>query len=266
MVIDTSTLKRALKRPTAILDRADVNVVWPQVERRESSNHEQRFRPNRMYGRRSVDHVRIPIPTKGQRLSRRALDLAVALPALVLSIPIFVIVAVCIKCSSRGPIFFRQTRVGREHRSFRMVKFRTMPHGADRIVRGDPALWALYVENDFKLPKSSVNVSRLGNFLRKTSLDELPQLFNVIRGDMSVVGVRPVEPEQLGERSRASQGLYGVFQPGMTGHWQTRGRSLVQGEERVALDDEYVATWAPKKDVLILLRTPLAVMRRDQSA
>src|SRR5690606_9616350 len=158
------------------------------------------------------------------------------------------------------PAVFRQERIGLGGRTFAMYKFRTMRADAEEQLHADPELWARYVANDYKLPaEMDARITPVGRFLRRSSLDELPQLLNVLAGSMSLVGPRPVVPGEIakyGDRAEA----YLSVRPGLTGAWQVNGRSTVDYPDRVALDVEYVRTWNLWRDVTILARTPRAVI------
>ncbi len=199
------------------------------------------------------------------RALKRGLDLVGGSILLVLAAVPMAGLALLVKVTSRGPIVFKQERVGRDGRSFVILKFRTMVNGMYDDVRNDRDLWREYVEHDFKLPPHLARLTSVGSLLRKLSLDELPQLINIIKGDMGLVGVRPVERAQFEARGATSQALYTTFRPGLTGLWQVEGRSDVQHDHRVELDDTYVLTWAPWADVRLLARTPLAVLRMRRS-
>lgn len=184
---------------------------------------------------------------------------------LVVLAPVMLAIALIVKATSRGPALFRQQRVGRGGRPFTILKYRTMIDGTDAFVRSDAERWLEYVANDFKLTADSSRLTPVGKVLRKASLDELPQLINVLRGEMSIVGVRPLIADELAGRPVWSQQLYGVLTPGITGPWQVQGRSEVRGARRIDLDDEYVSQWTPRRDLLILVRTPAAVLRPYES-
>jgi lipopolysaccharide/colanic/teichoic acid biosynthesis glycosyltransferase len=174
---------------------------------------------------------------------------------------LLLIVAILIKLDSRGPVFFVQERLGLGGRVFRLVKFRTMRDGADaqkeRLAHlnrtGDPRL--------FKIPNDP-RVTRVGRWLRRWSIDELPQLWNVLKGDMSLVGPRPFPVSDLaGYQDHHFLRL--TMRPGITGLWQVAGRSdIVDFEEVVRLDRQYVERWSPWLDLVILARTVPAVLRR----
>jgi len=195
------------------------------------------------------------------QLLKRALDLVASILALVLLAPFFAVIAVLIKLDSRGPVFFRQCRVGERGTRFRIFKFRTMGRDADarkaevahlnRHLADDPRMFK--IEND---PR----VTRIGRFLRQYSLDELPQLLNVAKGEMSLVGPRPLISEEA--QHVREWGLKRLdLRPGITGLWQVLGRSEIPFEEMVRLDYLYVTTWSLWADCLLLLRTVAVVAR-----
>ncbi|MDB5349048.1 MAG: wcaJ [Planctomycetota bacterium] len=203
-----------------------------------------------------------PPATAANSIGKRAMDVAGAAVALILLAPILLVVAACIRVDSRGPILFRQLRVGHGGRRFWVLKFRTMVPDAER------KLGELETLNEsaggvlFKI-KHDPRVTRLGRFLRKTSLDELPQLFNVLRGDMSLVGPRPLQirdsdklealdPEGFAVRLTVPQGV--------TGPWQIGGRSAKDSDSMLRLDLEYVERWSLALDLKILLKTIPAVL------
>jgi exopolysaccharide production protein ExoY len=201
--------------------------------------------------------------SKTQLAAKRLADLAGACLLVVLSSPLLALTALIIKCSSKGPVFFRQTRIGQKGELIRIYKFRTMIADAEEMLKKDSKLRELYVANNFKLPKGrDPRITRIGAFLRATSLDELPQLFNVINGDMSLVGPRPVVPAEVGKYGDCVQLLLSA-KPGMTGHWQINGRSEIEEyARRVELDMEYIRDQSLGKDIEILLRTVPAVLLR----
>lgn len=172
---------------------------------------------------------------------------------LVLLAPLWLLLSLAIMWDSPGPVLFRQERVGAQGRRFTMVKFRTMRHQADQLAPTRPAGRFL-----FKLEQDP-RVTRVGAWLRRYSLDELPQLINVARGEMSLIGPRPALPEETMRYADEVHRRLAV-RPGMTGLWQVSGRSDLSWEETVRLDLDYVDNWTPSLDLRILLRTVSAVL------
>ena len=206
---------------------------------------------------------------------KRALDLLVSVPALLLLTPLFVVIAIAVKVSSKGPVLFRQERFGRHFEPFTFYKFRSMYADSDhsvhkayvsRLIAGrteagngtGEASAAAEKTRIFKITRDP-RVTPLGRLLRRTSLDELPQLWNVLRGEMSLVGPRPCIKYELDQYSDWHTLRLDV-KPGMTGLWQVSGRSTVGFDEMVKLDLAYVRQRSLWLDIRILLRTPLAVI------
>jgi lipopolysaccharide/colanic/teichoic acid biosynthesis glycosyltransferase len=176
----------------------------------------------------------------------RALDVAVAGTALAATSPVLALAALAVKLEDRGPVLYRQTRVGRDGRDFELLKLRTMVVGAEQLGAG------------YAVDRGDARITRVGRVLRRLSLDELPQLWNVVRGDMSIVGPRPTlryQVEQYDERQRRRLDV----KPGITGWAQIHGRATLPWPERIELDVWYVEHRDWKTDLLILLRTPLAL-------
>ena len=193
--------------------------------------------------------------------SKRALDLACVLLASPLLVLLGIVTAALVLITSRGPVLFGQERVGLGGGRFKMYKFRTMHPEAERLLQQDTDLWNEYVVNGFKLPAEiDRRITPVGRFLRRSSLDELPQILNVVAGTMSLVGPRPVVPAEV-DNYGAQRVVYLSVRPGITGAWQVNGRSTVDYPDRVAIDTEYVRTWTLWRDVKILARTPFAVLR-----
>jgi lipopolysaccharide/colanic/teichoic acid biosynthesis glycosyltransferase len=199
--------------------------------------------------------------TWGQRLVKRIFDVVFASAALLVLSPVIVTVALFVKCSSRGPVFYRAARVGRGGRYFTFLKFRTMYAGSHRghVQTANEKSGHLFkVRND---PR----ITSVGRFLRRYSLDELPQLLNVLAGDMSLVGPRPLpvedlDPDGLSSRFALWSEQRAGVPPGITGLWQIRGRSELSFAELVKYDLEYVHNWSLTLDVKILLQTPSTVL------
>ncbi|ASV96990.1 sugar transferase [Paraburkholderia aromaticivorans] len=195
------------------------------------------------------------IPTRKGDFTKRVFDIVGASSLLIVLLPIFLVVG-CFVLSDGGSAFFGHPRVGRGGRAFRCLKFRSMVPRADVVLAELLAADATAREEwnrDFKL-KNDVRVTAVGRFLRKTSLDELPQLWNVLRGDMSLVGPRPIVTKEL-ERYGADAHYYLSVRPGVTGLWQVSGRNNVDYATRVALDVSYVKERSTLLDISILLRT-----------
>jgi exopolysaccharide biosynthesis polyprenyl glycosylphosphotransferase len=199
--------------------------------------------------------------SSSSRNGKRLFDVAFASVALLLVTPVFLAVAVAIKLDDGGPVFFDQERRGLHGRPFRILKFRTMSATPDSDSEGavlaDPS-----EEIFFGKSTSESRVTRFGRFLRKTSIDEIPQLLNVLAGSMSIVGPRPL---QLGEAESVDSFCErrALVKPGITGLWQVSGRSDVSAEERVRLDHSYVDNWSCAQDMLIVLRTVRSVLMRQ---
>ncbi|HEU4658593.1 MAG TPA: sugar transferase [Capillimicrobium sp.] len=197
--------------------------------------------------------------TRSSRFVKRSFDLAGSLLGLFVAGPAMLALAIAIKLDSPGPVFFRQTRIGRDGREFRIFKFRTMCDGADAM----KAELRAHNEADglFKIADDP-RITRIGRLLRRTSLDELPQLINVVRGEMSLVGPRPLvvdEDEQITGWDRRRLALT----PGMTGHWQILGSAKIPLAEMVKIDYLYVAGWSLWSDIKLLVRTvPYMLARR----
>jgi exopolysaccharide production protein ExoY len=224
----------------------------------------------RLYRQSFGDVAGIPVISlmKGQlgalqAILKRLTDIVASTILLISLSPIFGAVALLVRLTSHGPVLFRQKRLGLNGQRFFVYKFRTMRADAEQVLAASPALYGEYVANNFKLPKDrDPRVTRLGHILRVTSLDELPQLLNVLKGDMSLVGPRPIVPAEVEKYGDAAT-LFLSAKPGITGHWQVSGRSEVRAyEQRVELDLEYIRDQSLGKDLEILLRTVSAVLRR----
>jgi exopolysaccharide biosynthesis polyprenyl glycosylphosphotransferase len=194
--------------------------------------------------------------SRTQRAVKRAFDVVVAAGLLAVCAPLFVAITLAIRLTSRGPALFRQKRIGREGRAFWMFKFRTMCVNAD--ARKAELRGHNQAEGLFKI-RDDPRVTRVGRILRKASLDELPQLINVLRGEMSLVGPRPLVTEE----DRTIAGWYRrrlSVLPGMTGIWQVMGSARIPLHEMLELDNLYVVNWSPWLDVKVLLRTVAFVL------
>jgi len=196
------------------------------------------------------------------RVTKRALDLVLTTSLLLLLLPLLAVIAISIKLSSPGPVTFRQRRVGYKGETFAVYKFRTMLVDAERQLQEDARLSEIYRDNGCKVPAHmDPRITRVGRTLRSTSLDELPQLLNVMRGNMSLVGPRPVLPDEVSQYGGVLA-AYTAARPGVTGMWQVSGRSNVTFPLRAHLDVENLRNWSPFKDCRTLLRTIPSVLRR----
>ena len=195
--------------------------------------------------------IQVPEFTRVSRVAKRVLDIAVATVLLIALLPVMLAIAIAIKLDSRGPVLFVQPRTGRGGNLFRLLKFRSMRVGSPVLVRADGAI--------VKGPHDS-RVTRVGRVLRRFSLDEAPQLFNVLRGDMSMVGPRPLVIAEQKALSQDWQARRADLRPGLTGPWQVSGRSHIPFQDMIKLDYQYVAGWSLARDVEILLATFPAVL------
>ena len=208
-----------------------------------------------------VQEAPLPVP----RL-KRTLDIVGSIVGIIVFSPVFLLAALLIRLDSAGPVFFSQTRVGRGRVPFTMYKFRTMRHGNDdgvhqeyvsQLIQGGGT--DLRNENGTYKLEADDRVTRVGRLLRSSSVDELPQLFNVLRGEMSLVGPRPPLPYEVELYTPRHAGRLRV-QPGITGLWQVSGRNETTFEEMVDLDLAYIRGYSPRLDAWILLRTVSAVI------
>lgn len=194
--------------------------------------------------------------------TKRTFDIFFSLFVLVFTFPLFFLIGLLIAVSSRGKIIYGHKRMGRGGTSFSCYKFRTMYADADirlkELLKLDPALKAEW-ESSFKL-KNDPRITPFGKFLRKTSLDEFPQFWNVIKGDLSVVGPRPVVEDEMVKYFNKRAAIVLSIRPGLTGLWQVSGRSNVSYEERIRLDEEYVKTQSFWLDLKLIAKTLPAIL------
>ena len=235
---------------------ADYLYTIPQVHvLSELTGLPDHWNPQRLDGLAGIQlqqNLMLPLP----RLIKRLMDFVAATHRWHPAVPLFFYLAFAVKMSSRGPIIYGHERIGRYGRRFKAWKFRTMFQDSNLVLEqyleDNPDMKEEW-ERDHKL-RYDPRITRIGRFLRKTSLDELPQLWNVIRGDMSLVGPRPIVTEEI-EKYGPYFGLYTMVKPGITGLWQVSGRNNTTYEERVQLDAYYVRNWSPWVDAFLLLKT-----------
>lgn len=195
------------------------------------------------------------------------IDFILSFIALIVLFPLFILIAIVIKIDSKGPIIFKQIRVGLRGRTFVLYKFRSMVHNAEELLNnGNAELHKNHIKNEqdgpvFKM-KNDPRVTRVGKFLRKTSLDELPQFFNVLKGDMSIVGPRPPIPSEVDKYERWQLRRLSM-KPGITCIWQVSGRNKIAFKRWMELDLQYIDTWSLKLDFMIILKTIKTIFKRD---
>jgi lipopolysaccharide/colanic/teichoic acid biosynthesis glycosyltransferase len=180
----------------------------------------------------------------------RALDVALAGTGLALTSPVLALSALAVKLEDGGPVLFRQARVGKDGMDFELLKLRTMVVSAETLGAG------------YAVNRGDTRITRVGRLLRRLSVDELPQLWNVVRGDMSLIGPRPALPSEVASYDQIARRRLAV-KPGLTGLWQVSGRSNLTWDESVRIDHDYVDNWRPARDLSIALRTVKAVLSKD---
>lgn len=204
-------------------------------------------------------------------IAKRAIDLIMATLLLIVFFPLLILIAIVIKLDSPGPVFADiPMRVGKNGKPFRIYKFRSMIVGAHHLMKTDPKfrqLYKRYQRNSYKISlREDPRITRVGFFLRRFSLDEVPQLFNVLRGEMSLVGPRAYYPDELKKQQQAypksKKHIKKILQakPGITGYWQVTGRSEINFDRRVKMDADYVRRHSILEDIIIILKTPWAMI------
>lgn len=195
------------------------------------------------------------------RYIKRFMDVILATIALVVLSPIFLIIAIAIKIESKGPVFFKHTRIGKNGKIIKLYKFRSMVINAEELIKSfTPEQMKEYKEN-YKLTNDP-RITKIGKFLRKTSLDELPQLLNIIKGDLSIIGPRPVVTDEL-EKYGANTKKFLSVTPGLTGYWAANGRSCTTYEQRMQMELYYIDNLSLKMDVKVFFKTIEAVIKRE---
>ncbi|MED4877000.1 sugar transferase [Anoxybacillus geothermalis] len=196
-------------------------------------------------------------------ITKRTIDIVGAIIGLILTSPLFLLISIFyLFGDSKGPIFFKQVRVGKNGTRFYIYKFRSMIVNAEEKLKADKELYEKYLRNNYKLePHEDPRITNLGRFLRQTSLDEIPQLINVLKGEMSLVGPRPVVVEELKEYGNRVNEFLSV-KPGITGYWAVSGRSSVNYPERVDLELFYVYNQSLLFDLQIIIKTVITVLLR----
>lgn len=212
----------------------------------------------------------LELPTKGYRellgqrvpykIVKRTADVALSSIALVILLPVFALIAFLIKLESKGTVFFKHTRIGKDGKIIKIYKFRSMVENAEDLIKEfTPEQMKEYKEN-YKL-ENDPRITKIGNFLRKTSLDELPQLINILKGDLSIIGPRPVVAEELKKYGTNIKKFLSVT-PGLTGYWAANGRSCISYEQRMQMELFYIDNLSFKMDFKVFFKTIESVVKR----
>ena len=213
----------------------------------------------------------LEIPTKGTRellgnlniykYIKRMFDIVLSTVALIILLPLFLLISVLIKIETKGPVFFKHKRIGKDGKEIKILKFRSMVSNAEELLKKfTPEKMEEYKKN-FKL-ENDPRVTKVGKILRKTSLDELPQLINIIRGDLSIIGPRPIVEEEL-EKYKNNKNKFLSITPGLTGYWAANGRSCTTYEQRMSMELFYIDNFSWKLDMKIFIKTIFAVLKKE---
>lgn len=218
----------------------------------------------------AVDNNILSIPSKEYEHSstkkiyikiKRVFDIILSIIALVLLSPVFLIISIAIKLDSKGKVIFKHKRIGKNGKEIYIYKFRTMVENAQEVMKTfTPEQMKEFKEN-YKLANDP-RITKVGNFLRKSSLDELPQLLNILKGDLSIIGPRPVIKEEL-ERYGEKKSTFLSVTPGLTGYWAANGRSCTSYEDRIKMELYYVENISFKLDMKVFLKTVISVIKRQ---
>lgn len=206
---------------------------------------------------RTQSDVKTKISKKVYIKIKRVIDVILASVALILLSPLFAIIAIAIKIDSKGPVFFAHKRIGKNGKIIKLYKFRSMVINAEELIKSfTPEQMREYKEN-YKLTNDP-RITKVGKFLRKTSLDELPQLINIINGDLSIIGPRPVVADEL-EKYGVNKDKFLSVTPGLTGYWAANGRSNTTYEQRMEMELYYIDNLSLKMDIKVFFKTILSV-------
>ena len=210
---------------------------------------------------RTQSDVKTKISKKVYIKIKRVIDVILASVALILLSPLFAIIAIAIKIDSKGPVFFAHKRIGKNGKIIKLYKFRSMVINAEELIKSfTPEQMREYKEN-YKLTNDP-RITKVGKFLRKTSLDELPQLINIINGDLSIIGPRPVVADEL-EKYGVNKDKFLSVTPGLTGYWAANGRSNTTYEQRKEKEMKYIDNLSLKMDLKVLFKTILSVLKKE---
>ena len=210
---------------------------------------------------RTQSDVKTKISKKVYIKIKRVIDVILASVALILLSPLFAIIAIAIKIDSKGPVFFAHKRIGKNGKIIKLYKFRSMVINAEELIKSfTPEQMKEYKEN-YKLTNDP-RITKVGKFLRKTSLDELPQLINIINGDLSIIGPRPVIADEL-EKYGTNKDKFLSVTPGLTGYWAANGRSNTTYEQRMEMELYYIDNLSLKMDIKVFFKTILSVVKKE---
>lgn len=210
---------------------------------------------------RTQSDVKTKISKKVYIKIKRVIDVILASVALILLSPLFAIIAIAIKIDSKGPVFFAHKRIVKNGKIIKLYKFRSMVINAEELIKSfTPEQMREYKEN-YKLTNDP-RITKVGKFLRKTSLDELPQLINIINGDLSIIGPRPVVADEL-EKYGVNKDKFLSVTPGLTGYWAANGRSNTTYEQRMEMELYYIDNLSLKMDIKVFFKTILSVLKKE---
>lgn len=210
---------------------------------------------------RTQSDVKTKISKKVYIKIKRVIDVIFASIALILLSPVFAIIAIAIKIDSKGPVFFTHKRIGKNGNIIKLYKFRSMVINAEELIKSfKPEQMREYKEN-YKLTNDP-RITKVGKFLRKTSLDELPQLINIINGDLSIIGPRPLVADEL-EKYGVNKDKFLSVTPGLTGYWAANGRSNTTYEQRMEMELYYIDNLSLKMDIKVFFKTILSVLKKE---
>tara|TARA_B100001250_G_scaffold74171_2_gene60609 strand:+ start:6317 stop:6910 length:594 start_codon:yes stop_codon:yes gene_type:complete len=184
---------------------------------------------------------------------------------LFLIFPFILLVIIIVLIADGYPAIYSHKRIGKNSKIFQCYKIRTMKNNIDNIIKSDPKLFKEYVDNDYKIPKSFNPYTKTGFFLRKTNIDELPQLFNVLKGDMSIVGPRPIVDPEINHYTDEEKKILLSVKPGITGYWQVNGRNSIRYPKRKELELFYAKNQSFLLDINILIKTIIQIFKKDDS-
>lgn len=203
----------------------------------------------------------LEIRKKIYKVVKRITDIIGGIIGLILLSPVFLILAICIKIDSKGPVIFAHKRIGKNGKEFNMYKFRSMYKNAEEMIENFNEEQKIEWQENFKL-ENDPRITKVGKFLRKTSLDELPQIVNIIKGDLSIIGPRPIVDEELKKYGDNKEKFLSIT-PGLTGYWQANGRSNTTYEERMQMELYYIDNQSLLLDIKIFFKTIVSVIKKE---